>query len=103
VLSVEGRDEVAPQDWHLGRTALGKPVVLGPAGTGIDFSIAHAAGVVAVALSSVYRVGVDVDVEPAVPQGGDPVVWSELSASERARLATAPRRSAPGGSCACGH
>ena len=63
-------------------------MVLDPEGTGIDFSIAHSAGVVAVALSGVYRVGVDV--EPAVPRGADPIVWSELSASERARLATAP-------------
>lgn len=62
--------------------------MLDPEDTGIDFSIAHSAGVVAVALSDVYRVGVDV--EPAVPQGADPIVWSELSASERARLATAP-------------
>jgi hypothetical protein len=44
--------------------------------------------VVAVALSDVYRVGVGV--EPAVRRDADPIVWSELSASERARLATAP-------------
>jgi non-ribosomal peptide synthetase-like protein len=101
VLSVEGRDEVAPQDWHLGRTALGKPVVLDPAGTGIDFSIAHAAGVVAVALSDVYRVGVDV--EPAVPQGADPRSSGRSSPRPSGRAwRPPPRRSAPGGSCACG-
>ena len=63
-------------------------MVLSPEGAGIDFSIAHAAGVVAVALFGAYRVGVDV--EPAVPRGADRIVWSELSPSERVKLATAP-------------
>jgi hypothetical protein len=44
--------------------------------------------VVAVTLSGAYRVGVDV--EPAVPRSADRIVWSELSPSERMKLATAP-------------
>jgi hypothetical protein len=56
--------------------------------------------VVAVTLSGGYRVGVDV--EPAVPRSADRIVWSELSPSERVKLATAPEAERAWCSCACG-
>ena len=93
LLLSEWQRDVGPAEWLLGRSDLGKLTILGPVDTGIDLSISHTRDVIAVAISEVYDVGVDV--EPAVAPDWDPVVWSMLWPSEQALLAATPASERP--------
>ncbi len=88
LLSEERRADVAPGAWRFDRTAAGKLTVLGPEGAGMDVSISHSDSALAVAVSSTYEVGVDI--EQVSLRRADPVVWPALSPAEGARLAATP-------------
>lgn len=89
VLSAEWPDAVAPRDWKVERTSLGKLVVLGPPCTGMDISLSHTDRIIAVAVSGSHAVGVDI--EPTGQDDADELAWaSVLSPSERERLIAVP-------------
>lgn len=60
---------IAPNEWRFERGAHGRPALAPPfAATGLNFNVAHAAGMVVVAVGRVTRLGVDVEaLERRVP------------------------------------
>ncbi|WP_246657268.1 4'-phosphopantetheinyl transferase superfamily protein [Methylocystis sp. B8] len=51
---------IAPAEWRFGATSHGKPFLFSPP-VGLDFSLSHTRGMVAVAIAQGYDVGVDVE------------------------------------------
>lgn len=67
----------------------GKPELADPLGSGLNFNISHASGIVALAVA---REAVGIDVEPwREVEDLEPLSATVLTAPERARLAAAPR------------
>jgi 4'-phosphopantetheinyl transferase len=61
-LSLSRHAEVAPQSWAFREEPGGKPALLAPAGAAhLSFNLSHTHGLVACAITSVARVGIDVE------------------------------------------
>jgi 4'-phosphopantetheinyl transferase len=53
--------EVAPRDWRFGRGDRGRPFIAPDHAVELDFNIAHTSGMVAMAVGSGLRLGIDVE------------------------------------------
>jgi non-ribosomal peptide synthetase-like protein len=87
-LSACHRADVEPGAWELGRDRRGRPAVLGPGEPGVDISLSHAGGLIAVAMG--VGAGVGIDVEPTTVPATHAVAWPALTPFEQARLAATP-------------
>ena len=78
---------LAPVSLRIGRDSMGKPFLVEPECTGINFSISHTDGMVAVATSLSGKVGVDVEAVDRYGMPQDDLCTFGLSVEEIAELA----------------
>lgn len=79
---------LAPESLRIARDTMGKPFLVTPGNSGLDFSISHTDGMAAVVVSSEGKVGVDVEAfDRHTPELSDHSAFG-LSAEESAQLAT---------------
>jgi 4'-phosphopantetheinyl transferase len=85
----EVQPDVAPKDWHFLRTPSGRPLLASPPAPWIGFSLSHARGIVACAVSRDVEVGIDAECTDRRIEV-EPLAREVCSAHERAQLRAAP-------------
>ena len=90
ILTTFGDNKIPETDWRFGVIANGKPCIRAPKTSIASFNLSYANSFIAIAFSKTVEVGIDIEVEHAIPD--DEIPWHLFSKDEQQLLKATPKK-----------
>ena len=90
ILSTFCDNQIPETDWRFGAIANGKPCIRAPKTSIASFNLSYANSFIGIALSQTVEVGIDIEVEHAIPD--DEIPWHLFSQEEQQLLKATPKK-----------